>query len=121
MSSDISRHSCPDCGDPLAFTFRSTSGVGAHKRGDNYNTTPDTSHYACFGCAKAWKQRLEGPLTPDLIGELTFFTCPDHSCGSQMSATELSDDVADVRLACSRGHAYRVVASDEGLTLAAEN
>src|SRR5678816_4336673 len=36
---------CPDCGDPLAYTFTDTAGVGAWKLGDGFNTTPDTRHY----------------------------------------------------------------------------
>jgi hypothetical protein len=120
MPDDTPRHDCPDCGDPLAFTFHSTSGVGAHKRGDHYNTTPDTRHYACFACAKAWKQRLDGPLTPDVIGELTLFTCPDHSCGSPMTATTRPDDPAGIRLACRQGHGYRVTMSDGEVRLVAD-
>ena len=54
---------CPDCGNPLVFAFIDTAGVGAHKRGNHFNTTPDTVHYVCFACAKAWKQRLTGPLS----------------------------------------------------------
>src|SRR5262245_14444339 len=66
---------CPDCDEPLVFTFRDTSGVGAHKRGDNFNTIPDTDHFICFSCASAWKQRLSGNLTPDIVGDLAFFVC----------------------------------------------
>lgn len=116
---NVSVPNCPECDAPLAFTFQSTSGVGAHKRGDHYNTTPDTRHYACFDCAKAWKQRLSGPLTPDIVGELTFFTCPDHSCGHAMTVTSPAGTVADVRLACGQGHTWRVAAADDGLKLVA--
>ena len=109
---------CPDCDDPLVFAFGSTSGVGAHKRGDHYNTTPDTSHYLCFPCALAWKQRLSGPLTPDVVGALAFFLCRDHTCGAPMTVTRESATPTDVELTCEHGHRYSVTTLDDGLTLA---
>ena len=77
---------CPDCDDPLVFAFMDTAGVGAWKRGDGFNTTADTAHYICFSCAKAWKQRLSGPLTPDVLGDLAFFTCKQPDCGATLSS-----------------------------------
>lgn len=112
---------CPDCDDPLALAFHSTSGTGAHKRGDSFNTTPDTTHYLCFPCGRAWKQRLSGPLTPDVVGELSFFTCRDHACGAAMTVTHESPVVTEVRLTCSQGHRYVVTETADGLTLAAAN
>lgn len=108
---------CPDCDAPLALAFGSTSGTGAHKRGDNFNTIPDTTHYLCFPCSRAWKQRLSGPLTPDVVGELSFFTCRDHACGAAMAVTRESATPASVELTCTRGHRYAVTASEDGLTL----
>lgn len=105
---------CPDCDEPLAFTYRDTSGVGAHKRGDHYNTTPDTDHYICFPCAAAWKQRLDGPLTPDVVGDLAFFTCRVADCGERLGVTHESTTPADVRLTCPRGHQHVVAAGDGG-------
>lgn len=117
MSFDQASHTCPDCDEPLPFTFRTTSGVGASKRGDQYNTTPDTAHFVCFPCAKAWKQRLTGPLTPDIVGDLAFFTCRDLSCGAAMTVSRESSAPLEVELTCTQGHRYAVVAGDEGLTL----
>ena len=111
---------CPDCDEPVAFSFGSTSGVGAHKRGDAFNTTPDTTHYVCFPCGRAWKQRLGGRLTPDVVGELTFFTCRDHTCGAAMTVTDLAPTAAGTELTCAHGHRFIVVADDDGLTLAAK-
>jgi len=108
---------CPDCDDPLVPAFDSTSGLGAQKQGDAYNTAPDTEHYVCFACEKAWKQRLDGPPTPDIVGELTFFTCPDHDCGRAMVVTAMGDAVTDVHLTCGKGHTYQVVRREGGLTL----
>lgn len=108
---------CPDCDEPLALAFQSTSGTGAHKRGDHFNTTPDTTHYLCFPCGRAWKQRLSGPFTPDVVGELSFFTCRDHSCGAAMTVTHESAVVTDVQLTCSQGHRYAVADTVEGLAL----
>lgn len=111
---------CPDCGDPLAYTFSDTAGVGAWKRGDGFNTTPDTTHYICFACAKAWKQRLSGPLTPDLVGDIAFFSCRDVECGSRLAVTLESAEPTRVELTCPHGHRYAVQpAEDGGLTLAA--
>jgi hypothetical protein len=108
---------CPDCDEPLAFAFRDTSGVGAHKRGDNYNTVPDTDHYVCFGCASAWRQRLAGPLTPDVVGQLAFFTCRHPDCGRTLVVVAPSDEATDNRLGCSEGHAHVVRPLDDGLTM----
>jgi hypothetical protein len=116
------RHSlaCPDCDAPLTFAFGSTGGTGAHKRGDHYNTAPDTAHYLCFPCHHAWKQRLDGPLTPDIVGELSFFTCRDHSCGAAMAITrEAGTPPIGTELTCAQGHRYHVAALDDGLTLLA--
>jgi hypothetical protein len=113
---------CPDCDEVLAFAFESTSGVGAHKRGDNFNTTPDTAHYVCFPCARAWKQRLSGPLTPDVVGDLAFFTCGDHSCGTAMMVTgaPASGAASGTELTCGHGHRWIVTAQGEGLVVAKE-
>lgn len=108
---------CPDCDEPLALTFRSTGGLSGQKRGDSYNTSPDTTHYVCFPCAKAWKQRLDGPFTPDVVGELTFFTCRDLTCGAAMTVTRESATPTDVEMTCAQGHRYAVAADGDGLTL----
>ena len=110
---------CPDCDDPLVPTFESTGGLSGQKRGDAYNTAPDTQHYVCFACAKAWKQRLDGPLTPDVLGELTFFTCPDIECGLALVVSGEGGAIEDVRLTCGKGHVYEVAQSGEGLKLRA--
>ena len=117
MTVSPAARACPDCDEPLAFAFIDTSGVGAHKRGDNFNTTPDTVHYLCFPCAKAWKQRLDGPLTPDIVGELAFFTCKHTDCGRPMTTTRESATPTEIELGCSAGHHFAVTAADEGLAL----
>ena len=110
---------CPDCDDPLVFAFMDTAGVGAWKRGDGFNTTADTAHYICFSCAKAWKQRLSGPLTPDVLGDLAFFTCKQPDCGATLVVTHHAPTPIEIELACPAGHRYGVRASDDGgLTLA---
>jgi hypothetical protein len=106
-------HLCPDCDEPLTFAFLDTSGVGAHKRGDRFNTTPDTRHYLCFPCTKAWKQRLDGPLTADVVGDLAFFTCREVECGRQLEVTSPLDGRTPVELACPLGHRYVVRPSEE--------
>ena len=111
-------HLCPDCDDPLAFAFRDTSGVGAHKRGDNYNTVPDTDHYLCLGCAKAWKQRLDGPLTPDVVGDLAFFTCRHTNCGRSLEVVTVVVPGAGTTLACVESHAHVIRELGGELTLA---
>jgi hypothetical protein len=117
-ASDLA-HECPDCGDPLAFTFMDTAGVGAWKLGDGFNTTPDTRHCVCFACAKAWKQRLSGPLMPDVVGDLAFFSCRQSECGERLAVTHESSVPVEVELACRNGHRYVVHAVDDGgLTLA---
>ena len=110
-------HTCPDCDEALAFAFWDTSGLGAQKRGDAYNTTPDSAHYICFPCAKAWKQRLSGPLTPDIIGDLAFFVCRRSECGAKMTVTHESDTPTEIELTCAKGHRYRVATADDGLGL----
>jgi hypothetical protein len=108
---------CPDCEELLAFTFLDTSGVGAHKRGDNFNTEPDTRHFVCFFCATAWKQRLDGPYTPDIVGDLAFFTCGAPECGRRLAVVVEGAPTA-VELACEKGHRF-CVRSDgsDGLVL----
>ena len=110
-------HTCPDCDEILAFAFHDTSGLGAQKRGDAYNTTPDSAHYICFPCAKAWKQRLTGPLTPDVIGDLTFFTCRNTDCSARLTVTHPSETPTDIELTCAHGHRYRVATAEDGLGL----
>jgi hypothetical protein len=105
---------CPDCEDPLVFAFIDTSGVGAHKRGDHFNTTPDTVHYLCFSCAKAWKQRLTGRLTPDVVGDLAFFTCRHQGCGRSMTVTHEAATVTEIQLGCTAGHTFAVRAASDG-------
>lgn len=121
MPPEAAHFTCPDCDEPLAFAFHDTSGVGAWKRGDGFNTTPDTAHYICFPCAKAWKQRLSGPLTPDVLGDLAFFTCQNTDCGAKLSITHASATPTETELACAQGHRYRIEATDEGLGLRAES
>jgi hypothetical protein len=119
MSSTPIAHTCPDCDEPIAYTFTDTSGVGAWKLGDGFNTTPDTVHYVCFPCAKAWKQRLSGPLTPDIVGDLAFFACRQSDCGARLTVTRESAAPTEVELACVHGHRYLIETTDEGgLTLA---
>ncbi len=111
---------CPDCGDPMPFAFHDTAGVGAWKLGDGFNTTPDTAHYVCFPCGKAWKQRLDGPLTPDIVGELAFFSCREPGCGRTLSLTRESPTPSELELSCAEGHRHGVDAIDaEGLVLVA--
>ena len=120
MSTPRSPRTCPDCDEPIAYTFTDTSGVGAWKLGDGFNTTPDTVHYICFPCATAWKQRLSGPLTPDVVGDLAFFSCRQSECGARLTVTHESATPTEVELACGQGHRYVVQATDDGgLTLAA--
>jgi hypothetical protein len=109
---------CPDCDDPTPFAFMDTSGVGAWKLGDGFNTTPDTAHYVCFACAKAWKQRLSGPLTPDIVGDLAFFTCRRSGCDQALAVTRESAVPTDIELACPQGHRHAVKPGDgDGLVL----
>jgi hypothetical protein len=111
-------HLCPDCDEPLAFAFYDTAGVGAWKRGEGFNTTPDSAHYVCFPCTKCWKQRLSGPLTPDVVGDLAFFSCRRTECGEPLAVTREAHAPTEIELTCPKGHGYRVVADGEGLTLA---
>ena len=95
-----------------------TAGVGAWKRGDGFNTVPDTSHYVCFPCGKAWKQRQDGPFTPDMIGEIAFFSCRNNDCGAPLTVTRHAAAPTEVELACVNGHEFGVQATDDGgLTL----
>ena len=108
---------CPDCDEPIARAFHSTSGLGAQKQGDGFNTTPDTVHYLCFLCLKAWKQRLDGPLTPDIVGDLAFFSCRDPECGGRLDVTNDAQSPAGIEMACAKGHRYRIEADGDGLVL----
>jgi hypothetical protein len=114
MSSDASGRTCPDCDETVAFTFMDTSGVGAQKRGDGYNTTPDTAHYICFPFRKTWKQRAGGPLTPDIVGEIAFFSCRQDGCGAPLAVSRESAIPTEIELACGNGHRYGVVATGDG-------
>jgi hypothetical protein len=107
-------HRCPDCDEPLLFAFSETSGLSAWKRGDAVNTQTDTWHYLCLPCAKAWKQRLSGPLTGDVVGDLAFFSCGRPDCGGPMAVTRESATPSGVELTCSAGHVYRLEPTDEG-------
>lgn len=110
---------CPDCDEMMPFTFMDTAGVGAWKLGDGFNTTPDTAHYVCFPCGKTWKQRLDGPLTPDMVGDIAFFSCAQPECGATLTVTQESATPTEIELACAQGHRYAVRPTDEGgLTLA---
>ena len=76
------------------------------------------AHYVCFACAKTWKQRLSGPLTPDIVGDIAFFSCRNVECGARLAVTRESIEPTEVQLACSNGHRYGVRAMDDGgLTL----
>lgn len=109
---------CPDCDEPLAYAFHDTAGVGAWKQGEGVNTTPDTAHYLCFPCAKAWKQRLDGPLTPDILGDLAFFVCRRDDCGERLLITRESTVPTENELTCPHGHRFLVVDDGSGgLTL----
>lgn len=114
MSPSIPAHACPDCDEPLPFAFTEASGLGAWKTGDGYNTTPDTNHYVCFPCGKAWKQRLNGPLTADVVGDLVFFSCRKPDCGSALTVTHESLVPTEIQLTCGHGHQFIVLASDDG-------
>ena len=115
---DDSLMECPDCGDPIVFAFYDTAGVGAWKQGDGFNTTPDTAHYLCFPCGKAWKQRLDGPLTPDVLGDLAFFSCREQDCGAPLTVTRESAIPTEVQLACPNGHQFQIARGDgDALTL----
>jgi hypothetical protein len=111
-------HPCPDCDEPLVFAFRDTSGTGAHKRGDAFNTVPDTDHYVCFVCLKAWKQRLDGRLTPDLVGDLAFFACRVEDCGRRLepAGKQIADAAVErpFELQCAHGHRFELRRSQDG-------
>ena len=106
-------HICPDCDEPLAFAFQETSGLSAWTRGEGNNLTPDTHHYVCFPCRKSWKQRLDGPLTGDVVGDLVFFTCGKAGCGLPLEITRESLVPTEVELACRSGHRFAVRMGDE--------
>ena len=114
MTADDAARTCPDCDEPVAFTFMDTSGVGAQKRGDAHNTTPDSAHYICFPCGKTWKQRAGGPLTPDIVGDIAFFSCRRDGCGAALTVTTESDVPTSIELACPRGHRYGIAATEDG-------
>jgi hypothetical protein len=105
---------CPDCDEALAFTFSETSGLSGWKWGEAVNTQTDTMHYVCFPCGKTWKQRLSGPLTEDVVGDLVFFACGQPDCGKALTVTKESLTPTDVELACSGGHRFGVKLTDEG-------
>lgn len=111
-------HSCPDCDEPLTFAFRDTSGTGAHKRGDSFNTVPDTDHYVCLLCLKAWKQRLDGRLTPDVVGDLALFSCRVADCSRRLELAEKQNGEnpvgAVLELQCTAGHRFEIRRSDDG-------
>ena len=110
---------CPDCDEQLVFAFMDTAGLGGWKTGDGYNVTPDTFHYLCFPCGKAWKQREDGPLTPDVVGDLAFFSCRHDDCGAALTVTAWSPTPTDITLACANGHRYRIATGDgDALALA---
>ena len=114
----MASRNCPDCDEPLVFAFWDTAGVGAWKQGDGFNTTPDTAHYICFPCAKAWKQRMAGPLTPDVVGDLAFFSCREQDCGAGMTVTRDSRTPTEIELTCQNGHLFRVAPGpDDGLVI----
>lgn len=118
--SDPSDLICPDCDDPLAYAFHDTAGVGAWKQGGGFNAIPDTAHFVCFGCAKCWKTRMGGPLTPDMIGDIAFFTCKQPDCGTPLTVTRAASSPTENELTCARGHGFAVVAGEDGgLTLRA--
>jgi len=118
MTTLLPLHNCPDCDEALAFTFSETSGLSAWKRGDAVNLTVDTLHYVCFLCARTWKQRLDGPLTQDVVGDIVFFSCGQPECGRPIRVTHESLTPTEVELACEAGHRYGVQLTDEGgLTL----
>ena len=108
-------HTCPDCDEPLIFAFMDTAGVGAWKQGEGVNTTPDIAHYICFPCGRSWKQRLDGPLTQDIIGDLAFFSCKKDDCGAPLTVTQWSPVPTEIELACANGHQCRVQAEGDEL------
>lgn len=113
---------CPDCGDLIHFTFSETSGLDAWKRGEGYNSTPDTRHFVCLPCGKAWKQRLDGPLTPDVVGDIAFFSCRHDDCGATLTVERDSGNPVEAELACANGHRYGLRSTDEGgLTIEVRN
>ena len=114
MAADPNPRFCPDCGDLIHFTFGETSGLDAWKRGEGYNATPDTQHFVCFPCGKAWKQRLDGPLTPDVVGDIAFFVCRRDDCGAALTVARESSSPIEIELACPRGHRHGVSVTDEG-------
>ena len=114
MTTLLPLHNCPDCDEALAFTFSETSGLSAWKRGDAVNVTVDTLHYVCFLCARTWKQRLDGPLTPDVVGDLAFFSCREQDCGAPIAVTKESPTPTEIELACQNGHRFKVAPGPDG-------
>jgi hypothetical protein len=112
--SPVLSHQCPECDEPLLFAFSEASGLSAWKRGDAVNTDVDTWHYLCLPCGKAWKQRLSGPLTGDVVGDLAFFSCGQPDCGARIHVIREAPTAAEVELACAVGHRYRLSPTDEG-------
>ena len=113
-------HNCPDCDEPLMFGFSETSGLSGWKRGDSVNQSPDTNHYLCFPCRKAWKQRLDGPLTQDVVGDLSYFCCKRPECGARLDVTQDSMTPTEIQLRCEQGHQFAIELTEEGgLQLAA--
>jgi hypothetical protein len=113
MSGSSQPPTCPACDEPLDYAFMDTSGLGGQKRGDAYNTVPDSAHYVCFACASAWKQRADGPLTPDAIGEIAFFTCRAPDCGRPLVVTS-GTDAMSVELECGDRHRFFLARTDDG-------
>ena len=120
MTSAADPRFCPDCGDLIHFTFSETSGLDAWKRGEGYNIGPDTRHYICLPCGKAWKQRLDGPLTPDVVGDIAFFSCRHDDCGATLVVERYSAMPTDSELVCANGHRYGIRPTDEGGLIAVQ-
>jgi hypothetical protein len=54
-----------------------------------------------------------------VVGDLSFFTCRHHDCGTAMTVTRESATPTDVELTCVQGHRYGVARDDDGLVLVA--
>jgi hypothetical protein len=58
-------------------------------------------------------------MTPDVVGDIAFFTCRRADCGAPLTMTRESPNPVDVQLACEHGHRFTVSATDDGgLTIA---
>jgi hypothetical protein len=114
MSGSSQPQMCPACDEALSYAFMDTSGLGGQKRGDAYNTVPDSAHYVCFACASAWKQRADGPLTPDIVGAIAFFTCRVAECGRPLVVTREDTEASSVELECGDHHRYVVARTHDG-------